>query len=89
MSDLFQDDVPTDYIECVFEVMRRADLHQYQLLTKRSERVRELSKELPWAPQIWMGVSVENEKYAFRIDDLKKPVHQIPPARHRLGNCGR
>ena len=52
--------------------MRRADWHQYQVLTKRSERVRQLSKQLPWAPQIWMGVSVENEKYAFRIDDLRK-----------------
>jgi protein gp37 len=72
MSDLFHEDVPTEYIKQVFEVMRRADWHQYQVLTKRSERVRQLSKQLPWAPQIWMGVSVENEKYAFRIDDLRK-----------------
>ncbi len=72
MSDLFHEDVPTEYIKRVFDVMRRADWHQYQVLTKRSDRVRALSKELRWAPQIWMGVSVENEKYTFRIDDLRK-----------------
>lgn len=72
MSDLFHEDVPTEYIKHVFDVMRRADWHQYQVLTKRSDRVCALSKELPWAPQIWMGVSVENEKYAYRIDDLRK-----------------
>ena len=72
MSDLFHEDVPTDYIKQVFAVMRRAHWHQYQVLTKRSERVLALSKELKWAPQIWMGVSVENEKYAERIDDLRK-----------------
>ena len=72
MSDLFHEDLPTEYVEQVFDVMRRADWHQYQVLTKRSDRVRQLSNLLPWAPQIWMGVSVENEKYAFRIDDLRK-----------------
>ncbi len=72
MSDLFHEDVPIEYIKRVFDVMRRADWHQYQVLTKRSDRVRALSKELQWAPQIWMGVSVENEKFAFRIDDLRK-----------------
>ncbi len=72
MSDLFHDEVPTDYINGVFDVMRHATWHQYQVLTKRSERVREMSKELPWGPQIWMGVSVESEKYAFRIDDLRR-----------------
>src|SRR6266700_3167329 len=61
MSDLFHEDVPTEFIKQVFDVMRRADWHQYQVLTKRSERVRQLSKQLPWAPLIWMGVSVENE----------------------------
>ncbi len=72
MSDLFHKDVPTEYIKQVFEVMRRAHWHQYQILTKRSERVLELSSELNWVPQIWMGVSVENEKYTYRIDDLRK-----------------
>ena len=60
MSDLFHKDVPTEYIKRLFDVMVRADWHQYQILTKRSERVQELSAELPWASHIWMGVSVEN-----------------------------
>jgi protein gp37 len=72
MSDLFHKDVPTEYINRVFDVMNRAHWHQYQLLTKRSDRVLELTKDLPWAPQIWMGVSVETEKYKVRIDDLRK-----------------
>lgn len=72
MSDLFHKDVPSDYIKRVFDAMNKAHWHQYQVLTKRSERVLELSKELEWSPQIWMGVSVESEKYKYRIDDLRK-----------------
>jgi protein gp37 len=72
MSDLFHTDVPISYIEDVFAVMRRADWHQYQVLTKRSERLLELSPRLEWAPHIWMGVSVENKSYAGRIDDLRR-----------------
>jgi len=72
MSDLFHKDVPTDYIKRVFDAMKGAHWHQYQVLTKRSERVLELSSELEWSPQIWMGVSVENDKYKQRIDDLRQ-----------------
>jgi protein gp37 len=72
MSDLFHEDVPVGYIKKVFDVMRRAHWHQYQMLTKRSERLRELAPQLPWEPQIWMGVSVENEDYLSRIDDLRQ-----------------
>lgn len=72
MSDLFHPDVSLSYIKRVFAVMHRAHWHQYQILTKRSERLLELSKKLDWQPQIWMGVSVENEKYVYRIDDLRK-----------------
>jgi protein gp37 len=72
MSDLFHKDVPTDYIKRVFDAMKRAHWHQYQVLTKRSERVLELSNQLEWSPQIWMGVSIETEKYKYRIDDLRK-----------------
>jgi protein gp37 len=72
MSDLFHEEVPESYIMKVFDVMVRADWHQYQVLTKRSERAMSLSKKLPWAPQIWMGVSVENKQYISRIDDLRK-----------------
>jgi protein gp37 len=72
MSDLFHDDVPEEYIKQVFQVMNRADWHQYQVLTKRPSRVRKMDKKLKWGPQIWMGVSVENQRYTSRIDDLRK-----------------
>ena len=72
MSDLFHEDVPLDYIERVFDVMNRAHWHQYQVLTKRAERLEELSPLLAWAPHIWMGVSVESEKYLYRIGHLRR-----------------
>jgi protein gp37 len=72
MSDLFHKDVPAEFIVRVFEVMNRANWHEYQILTKRSERLAELDGLLPWKPHIWMGVSVENLDYAFRIDDLRR-----------------
>lgn len=72
MSDLFHKDVPVEYILRVFDVMNRAHWHQFQILTKRSERAAELDHVLPWAPNIWMGVSVENGAYRWRIDDLRK-----------------
>ena len=72
MSDLFHEDVPSAYIKLVFDVMRRACWHQFQLLTKRSERLLELDPMLNWQPQIWMGVSIENEDYLYRADQLKR-----------------
>lgn len=72
MSDLFHKDVPADYIKKVFGVMARADWHQFQVLTKRSERLREVSPQLPWLPHIWQGVSVENDDYLVRIADLRE-----------------
>jgi protein gp37 len=72
MSDLFHDEVPVEFIARVFDVMCRADWHRYQLLTKRSGRLLELSPSLPWKPHIWMGVSVESLRYVFRIDHLRK-----------------
>jgi protein gp37 len=72
MSDLFHEDVPREYIAQVFDVMRRAHWHQYQVLTKRSERLLELSPSLAWQPNIWMGVSVENEDYLHRVDHLRQ-----------------
>jgi protein gp37 len=72
MSDLFQDGVPVDFIKRVFAVMSAASQHQFQVLTKRSERLHALNKALKWMPNIWMGVSVENQKYAFRIEDLRQ-----------------
>jgi protein gp37 len=72
MSDLFHDNVPLEYIQRVFRVMNEADWHQYQVLTKRAERLEELSGHLTWAPHIWMGVSIESEKYLYRIDHLRR-----------------
>jgi len=72
MSDLFHADVPTAFINDVFSVMRRADWHQYQILTKRSERLLELDSTLAWARHIWMGVSVENHRFVHRIDQLRR-----------------
>jgi protein gp37 len=71
MSDLFHKNVPLDYIQRVFEVMNHVNHHIYQILTKRSKRLCQLSSFLDWAPHIWMGVSVENQNYTFRIDHLR------------------
>jgi len=71
MSDLFHDDVPLDYIQRVFDVMRRAHWHRFQLLTKRPERLAALDDELAWAPNVWMGVSVESDRYLPRVDHLR------------------
>jgi protein gp37 len=73
MSDLFHADVPESYIEQVFDVMVRAPQHTYQVLTKRAERLARLALRLPWPPQIWIGVSVESPKYAWRVDYLRTP----------------
>jgi protein gp37 len=72
MSDLFHEDVPDEFILQVFDVMNRADWHCFQILTKRSERMLELNQKLKWAPHIWMGVSVENSDYTYRIDNLRQ-----------------
>ena len=72
MSDLFHVDVPLDYILQIFNVMERAYWHTFQVLTKRSERLLELSPQLQWPKNVWMGVSVETMKYRFRIDDLRQ-----------------
>ncbi|MEO8763810.1 MAG: phage Gp37/Gp68 family protein [Ginsengibacter sp.] len=71
MSDLFHPEVPLEFIRKVFEVMNNTSRHTYQVLTKRSERLKELHHLLKWTDNIWMGVSVENEKVKSRIDDLR------------------
>lgn len=71
MSDLFHKDLPATYIKEVFDVMSRAHWHQFQVLTKRSDRLKKMSSELPWPSHIWMGVSVENATYVHRIEDLR------------------
>ena len=70
MSDLFHKDIPLDFIQKVFNTMNQASQHTFQVLTKRSDRLRKISKDLVWTDNIWMGVSVENEDSAHRIDDL-------------------
>ena len=72
MSDLFHSAVPSSFIDQVFGVMSSASWHQYQVLTKRSQRLLELDSRLPWASHIWMGVSVENRRFSNRIDDLRR-----------------
>ena len=72
MSDLFQKDVPLAYVLRVFDVMRRASWHQFQVLTKRSDVLLELNSRIDWPSNVWMGVSVENKEYTWRIDDLRQ-----------------
>ncbi len=71
MSDLFHDKVPLSYIQQVFEVMNKCPQHQFQVLTKRAERLEQISHELTWTKNIWMGVSVEDERVIDRIDHLR------------------
>lgn len=71
MSDLFHDDVDISFIQRVFGVMRETPRHTYQVLTKRTKRLRRVAGQLDWPPNVWMGVSVENARYRFRIDDLR------------------
>jgi protein gp37 len=77
MSDLFHKNVPSEYIQRVFDVMTRASWHRYQILTKRSERLMQMSSQLPWRSHVWMGVSVENEEYKFRIDHLRATAAEV------------
>lgn len=72
MSDLFHKHVPAKFIQKVFHAMEQAHWHRFQILTKRSERVLELNPKLAWNFNIWMGVSVENQEYTFRIDHLRR-----------------
>jgi protein gp37 len=71
MSDLFHEAVPLEFILRVFEVMREASWHVFQVLTKRAERLAECAGEIDWPANVWMGVSVENEDYLRRVDDLR------------------
>jgi protein gp37 len=70
MSDLFHPKVPVGFIRDVFEVMAETPRHTYQVLTKRSQRLAKLAGSLPWPANVWMGVSVETQAYAFRAAHL-------------------
>ncbi len=71
MSDLFHPKVPLEFLEEVFGVMSDTPRHTYQVLTKRSHRLREVAPDLPWPANVWIGVSIENDRYRFRIDHLR------------------
>ena len=76
MSDLFHKDVPLGFIQRVFDVMNRCPQHQFQILTKRAARLRALVDRLHWTPNIWMGVSVEDQRRARRAYELAQvPAH--------------
>lgn len=66
MSDLFHEDVPTEFVHRCFNVMRRAPQHTFQILTKRADRLLEMAHDLPWERNIWMGTSIESAAYAWR-----------------------
>lgn len=72
MSDLFHPDVPDEFISSVFEVMVATPRHQYQVLTKRAKRLAEIADRLPWPDNVWIGVSIETQQYAFRATYLRE-----------------
>jgi protein gp37 len=82
MSDLFHEDVPLEFIQRVFSTMTRCPQHTFQILTKRSDRLRQLASRLEWSKNIWMGVSVEDKNALSRIRDL-----QATPASTRFLSC--
>ncbi len=72
MSDLFHEAIPDDFIRRAFHVMRQAHWHTFQVLTKRSERLAKLGRNLPWPANVWQGVSVETARYTWRITHLRQ-----------------
>lgn len=70
MSDLFHEDVPDDFIVKIFDIMNKADWHRFQVLTKRADRMAKIANKLKWSDNIWAGVTVENNEYKYRIDQL-------------------
>lgn len=82
MSDLFHEDIPFAYLQEIFAVMRDTPWHIYQILTKRDQNLMKLASQLEWSENIWVGVSVENQQYARRVDALRKI-----PSRVRFLSC--
>jgi protein gp37 len=77
MSDLFHEAIPLELIKRMFSTMKLADWHTFQILTKRSARLADLASQLEWPKNIWMGVSIENQDYVFRADDLRKTAAAV------------
>lgn len=71
MSDLFHEAVPVKFIAAVWDSMQAAPQHTFQILTKRPDRMAEITASLPVLPNVWLGTSVENSDYLGRIDDLR------------------
>lgn len=71
MSDLFHENVPKEFMLHVFDVMRRAHWHNFQVLTKRAERMEKVTRDMDWPLNVWMGVSVEGKKYLYRLNFLR------------------
>ncbi len=82
MSDLFHEQVPFEFIQRVFDTMRTCPLHTFQILTKRSERLRTLAPKIDWPTNVWMGVSVEDSRVLSCVDDLRRV-----PATIRFLSC--
>jgi len=84
MSDLFHESMPLDFLQQIFKVMKDCPQHTFQILTKRHERLLEIAdaKILDWPPNVWMGISVETQKYVTRVDYLRKV-----PAAVRFLSC--
>lgn len=82
MSDLFHPEVPLDFVRRIFDTIAACPQHTFQVLTKRGERLRGLAPELEWPPNLWMGVSVEDERVLHRVEDLKSV-----PAAVRFLSC--
>ena len=72
MSDLFHESVPSSFIEAVFEVMNRATQHTFQVLTKRPRRAAALDERLRWTPNIWLGTSIESQRWQGRLELLRE-----------------
>ncbi len=76
MSDLFHENVPLSFIKDVFSTMEKASWHTFQIVTKRSERLINIANKINWPSNVWMGVTVESQKYKHRINDLRQtPAH--------------
>jgi len=82
MSDLFHEEVPDEFIRRVFDTMRACPQHTFQVLTKRSRRLLDVAHRLPWPPNVWMGVSIEDDRVLGRIADLRDA-----PAEVRFLSC--
>lgn len=91
MSDLFHERIPDDFIAEIFAVMEEASHHTFQILTKRHERLLELAPTLPWPPNVWLGVTIENRRFVHRADCLRqtKAAVRLHLCRTTIGSARR